>query len=579
MADTWTVTADLERFDEAAEAFKKRVPMRAEDVVGMTAEERRHAFWVAGMNERAAVETLHAEIARAIEEGTPLEEFKARVKEKLIALHDAHLETVFRNAVQGAYNTGRWHQLTDPDVTLVRPYWVFDAVMDSRTSERCSALNGTIKAHDDPFWLTRWPPLHHRCRSGIRAVRKREARLTEGEPKAPDNGFGLAPPRRGDDPRPMPQPKVEPAPEPGKKRRKKKPEPDPRIETIHREREAEALSAAAAEAARDLEKLELLKRQDPAYWLRQYETTYGPEASHAVAWGRAMEERGLALSVADLEATHRELRAHIDLVPRLEDIAPQGELFARIRSHRSAAVRTAETVEGLLAGLSDEESAHFGTKRGIRASQLIDEVRALSALAGHVRSIEPARDPLRYKRFVVPTATSEAVRAEVERDAAAALAFVRRMADESLAHPVAFKVDWNPAQRAGYSAARRTIFLGEEVRVQLVHEWVGHGIEDHNEAALKASLDFFETRTRGRAVFDLSQRYPGQYDPGEVAREGDFYTPYVGRDYEGAATEIGSMGIEMVRAGGASFLLRVDPDHYYFVLGHLAGARAWPSGR
>jgi SPP1 gp7 family putative phage head morphogenesis protein len=205
----WAVTADVEEFDEAVDWFRARVPVTDEEYEALTTEQRSLAFHLASVNELAVVRTVFNEIEAAIRAGTPLEEFKKSVREKVTDAHARdgyYLETVFRNATQDAYNAGRWTQLTDPDVTVSRPYWMFDAVLDSRTTPICNALDATIKGHDDPFWLTHYPPLHHRCRSSIRSLRPSEARkrgLTVGDPDVtPGEGFGLAPPKRTDYPMP-----------------------------------------------------------------------------------------------------------------------------------------------------------------------------------------------------------------------------------------------------------------------------------------------------------------------------------------------------------------------------------------
>lgn len=207
----WDITADPERFVEAVESFQERVPVTVDDLEDLTRAERARAFHIASVNELSVVRTVYDELDRAIANNLPIQDFRKAVREK-VGKHQiggAHLDTVFRNAVQTAYNTGRWTQITSADVTQTKPYWMYDAVLDTRTTEVCRALDTTVKAHDDPFWLTRWPPNHHRCRSSVRAVRRREAErrgITVGDPPGgePQGGFGLAPPLRGAEPLPDP---------------------------------------------------------------------------------------------------------------------------------------------------------------------------------------------------------------------------------------------------------------------------------------------------------------------------------------------------------------------------------------
>lgn len=207
----WAVSAEPSEFDEAIAWFRSRVPVTDDEYNALSASAKTRAFHLASVNELQVVQTVFKEIERAIAEGLPLETFQASVSEKLGAAHRLngyHLETVFRNGTQDAYNAGRWEQLTSLDVSSTRPYWMYDAVLDDRTTPLCKSLDGTIKAHDDPYWLTHCPPLHHRCRGGIRALRRSEADrrgITVGDPQTvgePGQGFGLAPPLRTELPMP-----------------------------------------------------------------------------------------------------------------------------------------------------------------------------------------------------------------------------------------------------------------------------------------------------------------------------------------------------------------------------------------
>lgn len=197
----WKVSADLGRFDEAVEALRARTTLTDDEYYQLEGAGRSRAFSYAGGAELAVVQTVLDELAKAIERGQPIEEFRASIREKLgtFGPKGAHLETIFRNACQTAYNRGRWNQMKAPDVVKFRPYFLYDSILDSRTTEVCKACNGTLKLHDDPWWLTHWPPLHHRCRSSVRNLRASEAvkrGITEGdvEGATPQGTFGYAPP-------------------------------------------------------------------------------------------------------------------------------------------------------------------------------------------------------------------------------------------------------------------------------------------------------------------------------------------------------------------------------------------------
>lgn len=80
----------------------------------------------------------------------------------------------------GAYAAGRYKQQTDPQVLAGRPFWLYDAVLDSGTTPICRGLNELIRRHDDPIWQRIYPPNHYGCRAGVRSLTTAEARARGG---------------------------------------------------------------------------------------------------------------------------------------------------------------------------------------------------------------------------------------------------------------------------------------------------------------------------------------------------------------------------------------------------------------
>ncbi len=196
----WRVSADPTRPEEAIAWFRARVPLTRDEWDTLTAKVRRKAFTVSGVALLDVVAEVWESLTKALEDGTPYEEWKKEVREKLEAAwgrRDGHrLETIFRTNVQMAYQSGRWAQLQDPEVRATHPYLMYDAVLDNRTTEICRTRNGTVLPADDPWWYRNWPPLHFNCRSGVRPLTEAEAaRRTIGRPDTvpPQDGFGSAP--------------------------------------------------------------------------------------------------------------------------------------------------------------------------------------------------------------------------------------------------------------------------------------------------------------------------------------------------------------------------------------------------
>jgi SPP1 gp7 family putative phage head morphogenesis protein len=199
----WRATADVERYDEALEWFLGRTILSDEERRRIPAEARSRAFWLAGVAQMDVVQDVFNDIDRALANGTPFDEFKAQVSDKLARAwgrDDPHrVETIFRNAAQSSYNAGRWHQMTEPSVQRFRPFWQYDAILDSRVTPLCKTLDGTVLRADDPWWDTHYPPLHHRCRSSVRNLRQSEAERRGISPAPPQTeeevpqGWGFSP--------------------------------------------------------------------------------------------------------------------------------------------------------------------------------------------------------------------------------------------------------------------------------------------------------------------------------------------------------------------------------------------------
>lgn len=202
---SWSVTADVERFDEAMEWFDERVPVTPEQIETLTTEQRVRAITIAGITEANMVADVFAEIANAAESGEGIDVFRKRIKVKLgdaWTKSTAHkLDTAMVTTTQTAYNAGRYKQLTDTDVMRTREFWIYDSVVDDRTTFNCQALDQFTAPADDAQWAGIYPPGHHRCRAGIRSQTRRqvERRRTAGTAKEakPEvnvpEGFGKLP--------------------------------------------------------------------------------------------------------------------------------------------------------------------------------------------------------------------------------------------------------------------------------------------------------------------------------------------------------------------------------------------------
>lgn len=184
----------------AIEWLRDKLVMSDEEFYALTDKARSRAFAVSGVADLDVVSQVWGEIDRAVDGGESYQDFAMRVTEVLADAwggeDPARLETIFRTNVQSTYSAGRWYQNSLPAVRASHPYSQFVAVLDSRTTDICEGLHGTVLRSDDPFWSTHQPPLHFACRSDIVPLTEDEANEEGVDEKAPDGdadvGFGAA---------------------------------------------------------------------------------------------------------------------------------------------------------------------------------------------------------------------------------------------------------------------------------------------------------------------------------------------------------------------------------------------------
>lgn len=160
---------------EAAIAFwqwKSALPYDA--VKGLDEGALVRAFYVAGLSEHDAVQTVKDALQAALENGETLADFKARCLDVIESQgwHDRRVETIFRNNMQTAYAAGRYAKMQE--VKKARPYWQYIIVDDDRTRPTHAILADLVFPADHEFWTENYPPNGHNCRCGVRTLSARQ---------------------------------------------------------------------------------------------------------------------------------------------------------------------------------------------------------------------------------------------------------------------------------------------------------------------------------------------------------------------------------------------------------------------
>lgn len=158
---------------------------------------RRAAFTVSHVATLRQIGTVFDMLNKVLREGGTFGDFTRLVEAEGVDLEMNHRETVFRNAIQAAYNAGREQQHIDNEDEL--PYLMYDAINDSRTRSSHRAMDGYIAPVSHPIWKRWYPPNGHNCRCSAIALDERQAKARGytgrvREPGAdPDDGFAVDP--------------------------------------------------------------------------------------------------------------------------------------------------------------------------------------------------------------------------------------------------------------------------------------------------------------------------------------------------------------------------------------------------
>lgn len=130
---------------------------------------RREAMQIAATDMEALETEVRGFLEEAVQEGTDLADFEARLTDALAARGIApadpwHAETIFRTNVLAAYSGGQWVRAQDLQAAGRIEAAEYVAVRDDRTRPAHLAMNGWWGPLDSPTWAAWWPPNGWNCR-------------------------------------------------------------------------------------------------------------------------------------------------------------------------------------------------------------------------------------------------------------------------------------------------------------------------------------------------------------------------------------------------------------------------------
>jgi uncharacterized protein len=300
---------------------------------------------------------------------------------------------------------------------------------------------------------------------------------------------------------------------------------------------------------------------------------YG-DAARTVAWGRAMHDRGMALSVEEFEQGIQNLTRH-----GLQDFSIQTS--SRLREVFQAA--QPRSVGEFAAALKKDGDSNLAAR-----------VAGTAAIVAHRRALE-ADGAMRTEEIKLkPPSVSAGSRLDADGATAAingAKARYHVLSHRDLQQPTDYDFVADNTDRGGHWAKAKgqgkdeiNIGAGHSSLVSVaekttMHEW-GHALEAANPKLSERAIVFYEGRTSGQKLRLLG----AGYEAWEYTRDGDppWANEYVGKEYarpskhsggkdERYSTEITSMGAQdLTSHNNWGDLYEHDAETAHFTLGQLA---------
>lgn len=127
-------------------------------------------FMVAGANNQAIVDDIKEAIAKALEKGTTLDEFRKDF-DGIVKRHGWsyrgergwRTRTIFETNLRTAYAAGRYAKLTAPDTLETFPFWKYNHSGALHPRLQHKAWDGKVMRATDPFWDVAFPPNGFGC--------------------------------------------------------------------------------------------------------------------------------------------------------------------------------------------------------------------------------------------------------------------------------------------------------------------------------------------------------------------------------------------------------------------------------
>ena len=178
-----TVRALNMPFAQAVKFFLGKINMPTQRWQDNYGKANVRAFSVAGAATDALLDDFKGELAKALEKGTTLAEFRAGFDDIVTRHGWDHYGTpgwraaiIYQTNLSTAYSAGRYAQMTEPETMDAFPYWEYVHSGSAHPREEHLAWDGLVLPADDPWWDAHYPPNGWNCGCRVRVLSERGLR-------------------------------------------------------------------------------------------------------------------------------------------------------------------------------------------------------------------------------------------------------------------------------------------------------------------------------------------------------------------------------------------------------------------
>ncbi|RGN00768.1 DUF935 family protein [Fusobacterium mortiferum] len=162
------------KHEEAIQYFLNKSPILFDKLEEVSAKVQESYFYIKKSTSLEVTKALYNNLLSTLNEGKTFKDWLKMSEDVLnksgFGNNPWYLELVYRNNLMTTYNAGTFYnqELNKKN----KPYGMYDAVGDNRTTDLCKSLDGLVYPLDHSFWKDFLPPNHHGCRSRRIALSK-----------------------------------------------------------------------------------------------------------------------------------------------------------------------------------------------------------------------------------------------------------------------------------------------------------------------------------------------------------------------------------------------------------------------